>query len=240
MKESQLKPKQQDVVKRETRYILQLKEQAELRKREEVRTCVRACACPTRAALWPFWPFGRARVRHGGGPGHAPLRMCVRAMCVCALPCATVRMCSAMRHRACTHAARTHICSGVYAPHSTHRVPTFTQCAHTLPQHTAPSCAHAASTHCPPPPNTHCPQHTVTLPQHCFPTHAHCAQEIRFERRQLKDRQQEDHLYEGKEKFVTAAYKKKLEEDRKWVEQEKLRCVGVHVLACGTRTVLCT
>jgi coiled-coil domain-containing protein 55 len=44
---------------------------------------------------------------------------------------------------------------------------------------------------------------------------------VRFERRLLKERQQEDHLFEGKEKFITSAYRKKLEEDKKWVEQER-------------------
>ncbi len=50
-----------------------------------------------------------------------------------------------------------------------------------------------------------------------------CVQESRFERRLLKERTQEDALYEDKEKFVTAAYKKKLEEDKKWIEQQKLK-----------------
>lgn len=48
---------------------------------------------------------------------------------------------------------------------------------------------------------------------------------MRFERRQLKERQQEDHLFEGKDKFITSAYRKKLEEDKKWVEDQKQRCV---------------
>jgi coiled-coil domain-containing protein 55 len=48
-------------------------------------------------------------------------------------------------------------------------------------------------------------------------------QEIRYERRLLKERQVEDHLFEGKEKFVTAAYRKKLEEDKKWQEEQKKR-----------------
>ncbi|KAF5830258.1 coiled-coil domain-containing protein 55-domain containing protein [Dunaliella salina] len=46
-------------------------------------------------------------------------------------------------------------------------------------------------------------------------------EEVRFERRLLKERQQEDHLFEGKDKFITSAYRKKLEEDKKWVEVEK-------------------
>lgn len=41
--------------------------------------------------------------------------------------------------------------------------------------------------------------------------------------RLLKERQVEDHLFGDKERFVTAAYRKKLEEDRKWQEEEKLR-----------------
>jgi coiled-coil domain-containing protein 55 len=45
---------------------------------------------------------------------------------------------------------------------------------------------------------------------------------IVYERRLLKERQKEDHLYGDKEKFVTAAYKKKLEEDAKWLAQEKI------------------
>lgn len=35
---------------------------------------------------------------------------------------------------------------------------------------------------------------------------------------------QEDHLYEGKERFVTSAYRKKLEEDAKWKAEEAARC----------------
>lgn len=40
---------------------------------------------------------------------------------------------------------------------------------------------------------------------------------------QLKERQAEDALYEGKEAFVTAAYRRKLEEDKKWREAEKAK-----------------
>ena len=47
-------------------------------------------------------------------------------------------------------------------------------------------------------------------------------QDIIYERRLLKEREKEDHLYGDKEKFVTAAYRKKLEEDRKWLEEEKI------------------
>jgi len=46
-------------------------------------------------------------------------------------------------------------------------------------------------------------------------------EEVRFERRLLKERQQEDHLFEGKDKFITSAYRNKLEEDKKWVEVQK-------------------
>jgi len=49
-------------------------------------------------------------------------------------------------------------------------------------------------------------------------------QDVRFERRQLKEREQEDHLFEDKEKFVTSAYRRKLEEDQKWVDEQKIRC----------------
>lgn len=48
--------------------------------------------------------------------------------------------------------------------------------------------------------------------------------DVQYERRMVKERQQEDHLFEDKEKFVTSAYRKKLEEDKKWQEQERLRC----------------
>ena len=41
--------------------------------------------------------------------------------------------------------------------------------------------------------------------------------------RLLKERQVEDHLFGDKESFVTTAYKKKLEEDKKWQEEEKMR-----------------
>lgn len=41
----------------------------------------------------------------------------------------------------------------------------------------------------------------------------------------MKERQAEDHLFEGKEKFITSAYRKKLEEDKKWMEMEKKRWV---------------
>ena len=41
--------------------------------------------------------------------------------------------------------------------------------------------------------------------------------------RLAKERQAEDHLFGDKDRFVTAAYKKKLEEDKKWLAEEKLR-----------------
>ncbi|KXZ48345.1 hypothetical protein GPECTOR_28g752 [Gonium pectorale] len=46
-------------------------------------------------------------------------------------------------------------------------------------------------------------------------------QDVLYERRMVKERQQEDHLYEDKERFVTSAYRKKLEEDKKWQEAER-------------------
>ncbi|KAG1670288.1 hypothetical protein FOA52_003638 [Chlamydomonas sp. UWO 241] len=45
--------------------------------------------------------------------------------------------------------------------------------------------------------------------------------DVQFERRQLKDRAKEDHLFEDKEVFVTAAYRKKLEEQKLWEESER-------------------
>lgn len=47
--------------------------------------------------------------------------------------------------------------------------------------------------------------------------------EIIYERKLAKERSKEDHLYEGKDKFVTSAYKKKLAEQAKWLEEERLR-----------------
>ena len=41
--------------------------------------------------------------------------------------------------------------------------------------------------------------------------------------RLLRERKAEDHLFGDKDKFVTAAYKKKLEEDKKWLEEEAIR-----------------
>ncbi|KAK9150896.1 hypothetical protein Syun_009205 [Stephania yunnanensis] len=47
--------------------------------------------------------------------------------------------------------------------------------------------------------------------------------EIIYERKLVKDRSQEDHLYAGKDKFVTGAYKRKLADQAKWMEEERLR-----------------
>ncbi|KAJ8492106.1 hypothetical protein OPV22_013827 [Ensete ventricosum] len=47
--------------------------------------------------------------------------------------------------------------------------------------------------------------------------------EIVYERKLLKERSKDDHLFADKEKFVTGAYKKKLAEQAKWLEEEKLR-----------------
>jgi coiled-coil domain-containing protein 55 len=44
-----------------------------------------------------------------------------------------------------------------------------------------------------------------------------------YERRLLKERLKEDHLYADKDKFVTAAYRAKLKEDAKWLAEEKVR-----------------
>lgn len=46
---------------------------------------------------------------------------------------------------------------------------------------------------------------------------------------QLKERQKEYEQWGDTEKFVTAAYKRKLEEDRQWQESQRLKCV----LYCG-------
>ncbi|KAM0939775.1 hypothetical protein DsansV1_C19g0156991 [Dioscorea sansibarensis] len=49
------------------------------------------------------------------------------------------------------------------------------------------------------------------------------SQEIVFERKLLKERSKDDHLYADKEKFVTRAYKEKLLEEQKWLEEERKR-----------------
>ncbi|KAF4385809.1 hypothetical protein F8388_010365 [Cannabis sativa] len=48
-------------------------------------------------------------------------------------------------------------------------------------------------------------------------------QEIVYERKLSKERSKEDHLFADKDKFVTSAYKKKLAEQEKWMEEERLR-----------------
>ncbi|KAL5562358.1 hypothetical protein UlMin_032105 [Ulmus minor] len=47
--------------------------------------------------------------------------------------------------------------------------------------------------------------------------------EIIYERKIAKERSKDDHLYADKDKFVTSAYKKKLAETAKWMEEERLR-----------------
>ncbi|KAB1228331.1 Nuclear speckle splicing regulatory protein 1 [Morella rubra] len=47
--------------------------------------------------------------------------------------------------------------------------------------------------------------------------------EVVFERKIAKERSKDDHLYADKEKFVTSAYKKKLAEQAKWMEEERKR-----------------
>ncbi|CAN6445306.1 unnamed protein product [Victoria cruziana] len=48
-------------------------------------------------------------------------------------------------------------------------------------------------------------------------------QDIVYERKLLRERSKEDHLYADKDKFVTSSYKKKLAEQAKWLEEERLR-----------------
>jgi coiled-coil domain-containing protein 55 len=45
-------------------------------------------------------------------------------------------------------------------------------------------------------------------------------QDVTYERRLMKERENEDELYGDKEKFITSAYRKKLEEDEKWKKEE--------------------
>ncbi|KAJ3696736.1 hypothetical protein LUZ61_000441 [Rhynchospora tenuis] len=47
--------------------------------------------------------------------------------------------------------------------------------------------------------------------------------EIIYEKKLIKERSKEDHLYGDKEKFVTSAYRKKLTEQAKWLEEDRLR-----------------
>jgi coiled-coil domain-containing protein 55 len=43
-----------------------------------------------------------------------------------------------------------------------------------------------------------------------------------------QDRVKEDHLFSDKEVFVTSAYRKKLEEQKKWLEDEKRKWVPLY------------
>lgn len=47
--------------------------------------------------------------------------------------------------------------------------------------------------------------------------------EIIYERKLAKERTKEDHLFADKDKFVTGAYKKKLAEQAKWLEEDRVR-----------------
>lgn len=47
--------------------------------------------------------------------------------------------------------------------------------------------------------------------------------EIIYEKKLAKERSKDDHLYVDKDKFVTSAYKKKLAEQAKWMEEERMR-----------------
>ncbi|XP_078172850.1 uncharacterized protein LOC144566699 isoform X2 [Carex rostrata] len=47
--------------------------------------------------------------------------------------------------------------------------------------------------------------------------------EIVYEKKLIKERSKEDHLYGDKEKFLTSAYRKKLAEQAKWMEEERLQ-----------------
>lgn len=47
--------------------------------------------------------------------------------------------------------------------------------------------------------------------------------EVIYERKIAKERSKDDHLFADKDKFVTAAYKRKLQEQAKWLEEEHLR-----------------
>lgn len=47
--------------------------------------------------------------------------------------------------------------------------------------------------------------------------------DIIYERKLVKERSKEDHLFADKEKFVTGAYKKKLEEQQRWAREQALR-----------------
>ncbi|KAL7154139.1 hypothetical protein ABFS83_04G215000 [Erythranthe nasuta] len=47
--------------------------------------------------------------------------------------------------------------------------------------------------------------------------------EIIYERKLAKERSKDEHLYVDKDKYFTSAYKKKLAEQAKWIEEERLR-----------------
>ncbi|XP_065866691.1 uncharacterized protein [Euphorbia lathyris] len=47
--------------------------------------------------------------------------------------------------------------------------------------------------------------------------------EVIYEKKLAKERSKDDDLYADKDKFVTSAYKKKLAEQAKWMEEERLR-----------------
>ncbi|KAJ0260192.1 hypothetical protein HA466_0064280 [Hirschfeldia incana] len=47
--------------------------------------------------------------------------------------------------------------------------------------------------------------------------------EIVYERKLAKEREKDEHLFSGKEKFITGAYKRKLEEQKKWLAEERIR-----------------
>ncbi|OAY61343.1 nuclear speckle splicing regulatory protein 1 [Manihot esculenta] len=47
--------------------------------------------------------------------------------------------------------------------------------------------------------------------------------EIIYEKKLAKERSKDDHLHADKDKFVTSAYKKKLAEQAKWMEEERMR-----------------
>ncbi|RZC74286.1 hypothetical protein C5167_049772 [Papaver somniferum] len=47
--------------------------------------------------------------------------------------------------------------------------------------------------------------------------------DVAYERKLAKERNKDDHLFGDKEKFVTGAYKRKLAEQAKWLEEERIR-----------------
>ncbi|VVB01120.1 unnamed protein product [Arabis nemorensis] len=47
--------------------------------------------------------------------------------------------------------------------------------------------------------------------------------EIVYERKLAKERAKDEHLFSDKEKYITGAYKRKLEEQKKWLAEERLR-----------------